>query len=290
MESGADSAPAGGPAGVVLSAAGPAHVAEALRAARSSLRHNRLPHVLFADREVEAVPGLQIARLQASANPYADKIASMRRSPFERTIYLDTDTYVIGEIAHLLDLLDNYDLAAAHAPGYRGLDDPEVPEAFYELNTGVLVWRSSEQLDAFLGDWQQTYLAWRELAPFPRAGGADALAAGKRGSGGRAADQPAFRRCVWKHGLRLYVLGPEYNMRLGEPVTIVAPVRVIHGRHADLEGLAARVNERHGPRRWPRRPTLRERLARRFRSTVRRPRRIRARNARGSAGRDPGTR
>lgn len=269
MASAADSEPAGGPAGVVLSAVGASYVAEAVRAARTSLRHNRLPHVLFADRDVEAVAGLHVARLQDSGNPYADKIASMRRSPFERTIYLDTDTFVVGEIGHVLELLDSYDIAAAHAAGYRGMPDPEVPAAFYELNTGVLAWRSSEQVDAFLGDWLATYLAWRRHEPFARAGGAEGLSAGDGPSSGRAADQPAFRRCVWKHGLRLYVLGPEYNMRLGEPATIVAPVRVIHGRHPDLDGLAARVNDRPGPRRWPRPPTLRQRVARRLRSARR---------------------
>ncbi|MEA2209420.1 MAG: hypothetical protein QOF54_1897 [Solirubrobacteraceae bacterium] len=252
------------PEGVLYSCAGETYAAEALASATSSMRHNRLPHLLFvstdAAAEAEAVaarePQLSVARFEPSANPYVDKIANMRRSPFARTIYLDTDTYVVHEIANVLALLDRYDVAAALAPGYRGLADPEVPAAFYELNTGVLAWRSDERTDAFMRDWQETYLRWLECEPFAGAGKASpppgaTVASGRTRSLGRAADQPAFRRCGWAHDVRLDVLAPEYNLRLGEPATIVEPVRVIHGRHRDLAGLAARINARRGPRNWP---------------------------------------
>jgi hypothetical protein len=250
-------------AGIVYSAAGELHVGEALASARSSLRHNRVPHVLFADRDVEAPAGLTVTRFQPCGNPYADKIINMRRSPFERTIYLDTDTYVVAEITHLLELLASYDVAAAHAPGYRGMPDPEVPAAFYELNTGVIAWRAGAAADAFLRDWEDTYVAWALDPPFPGAGGGSGKVGGA--SAARAGDQPAFRRCIWQHGMCLYVLGPEYNLRLGEPATVVAQVRLLHGRHSDYEALAARVNDRGGPRRWPRRPSLRERAVRALR-------------------------
>src|ERR1700761_2704968 len=137
------------PEGIVYSCSGGPYVAEALRSARSSIRHNALPHVLFASVDVAPEPGLQVARFLPSPNPYVDKIANMRRSPFQRTIYLDTDTFVVDQIVDVLALLDRYDIVAAHAPGYRGLADPEVPRAFYELNTGVLAWRASERLHAF---------------------------------------------------------------------------------------------------------------------------------------------
>ncbi|MGO9489052.1 MAG: hypothetical protein ACLQBB_08525 [Solirubrobacteraceae bacterium] len=247
------------PAGVLYSAAGAAHIAEAVRSARSSLRHNRLPHLLFASEAAESVPGLSVERFEPSENPYADKIANMRRSPFQRTIYLDTDTFVVDEITDVLELLDRYELAAAHAAGYRGMRDPEVPRAFYELNTGVIAWRTGERTAAFMRSWQETYLAWAREPPFAAAGG---VMTDRPRSRGGAADQPAFRHCAWQHDMRLYVLAPEYNLRLGEPATVVERVRVIHGRHPDYEGLAARINDRHGPRRWPRPAPVRARALR----------------------------
>jgi hypothetical protein len=256
------------PEGIVYSCSGDAYVEEALRSARSSLRHNPIPHLLFATAEVEDEPGLSVVRFEPSANPYVDKIANMRRSPFQRTLYLDTDTFVVDQIVHLLALLDNYEIAAAQASGYRGLADPEVPAAFYELNTGVLAWRAGERAQDFMRDWQATYEAWLLDEPFPGAGKASARriarsqATGRTQSLGGAADQPAFRRCAWQHGLSLFVLGPEYNLRLGEPTAVVERVRVIHGRHPDYGALAERVNEVHGPRIWPKPRSLRARFRR----------------------------
>jgi len=239
------------PEGVVYSGTGEFYIAEALRSAASSRRHNALPHAVFASAGADvpqgAVEGVAIVPFEPSGNPYIDKIANMRRSPFERTIYLDTDTYVVEEIVHLLALLDRYDIAVAFAPAYRGLEDPEVPKAFFEFNTGVLVWRATERVGEFMRSWQETYAAWLQEEPFAGAGAA---------SRGRVADQPAFRRCAWQHDLRLFVLGPEYNFRLGFPTTVVDRVRVIHGENADMDGLAARVNALGGPRSWPPAPPL----------------------------------
>jgi hypothetical protein len=259
---------ASAPEGIVYSCSGDAYLKEALRSARSSLRHNPVPHLLFTTADVEDEPGLSVVRFEPSANPYVDKIANMRRSPFERTIYLDTDTFVVDQIVHLLALLDNYELAAAQASGYRGLADPEVPAAFYELNTGVLAWRAGERVESFMRDWQETYEAWLRDEPFAGAGKASvrrvarSQATGRTQSLGGAADQPAFRRCAWQHRLSLFVLAPEYNLRLGEPMAVVERVRVIHGRHSDYDALAQRVNELHGPRIWPKPRSLRARFRR----------------------------
>ncbi len=251
--------PAPAPEGVLYSCAGEFYIAEAMRSVRSSLRHNRLPHLMFASPATEGVPGLSVASFEPSGNPYVDKIANMRRSPFERTLYLDSDTFVVEEIAHVLRLLEHYDIAVAYAPAYRGLDDPGVPPAFYEFNTGVLAWRSSDRVSAFMRSWQETYVAWLEDEPFPGAG---------KASRSRRADQPAFRRCAWEHGLRLFVLAPEYNLRLGYPTTVVERVRVIHGEHDDFDALAARINDRVWPRPWPPPPSARTRVLRRMRKAA----------------------
>jgi hypothetical protein len=226
--------------GILYSCAGEESVGEALESARSSLRHNELPHLMFASAVPAGTnlePGLSVERFEPSANPYMDKIANMRRSPFERTLYLDTDTYVTAEIGHVLRLLDRYEIAVAHEHRYRGLDDPEVPAAFYEFNTGVVAWRADERTEAFMRCWQETYARWLHDEPFARA--ADAR--------GRA-DQPAFRHCVWEHQMRVAVLGPEYNFRLNVAGTAVDSVRILHGRHSKHEALAARLNRRRRPR------------------------------------------
>ena len=120
------------PAGIMYSCFGEKFIAEATQAARSSLRHNDVPHLIFAAGEVrDPPPGVTVVGFEPNPDaPYQDRIAHMRCSPFERTLFLDTDTFVVDEIVGVFELLDHYDLAVAQAPAYRGLDDPEVPQRF----------------------------------------------------------------------------------------------------------------------------------------------------------------
>jgi hypothetical protein len=258
------------PRGIMYSAVGRQYIVEAIESARSSLRHNAVAHLLFSSEEVpesEIPEGLSVVRFDPiSSYPWVDRIANMRRSPFERTIYLDTDTYVVDEIAHVLELFEHYDVAAAFSPGHRGLKDPEVPLAFCECNCGVIAWRSTERVADFMRDWEETHVAWLEedvLEGLP----------GNREHPSRTypGDQPAFRRCAWQHGMHLYVLPHEYNLRLGFLTTVVGKVRVIHGRFGDYERLEAHMNSKRVPRTFPTpRPVkrMRRKVAQRLRRSL----------------------
>jgi hypothetical protein len=227
--------------GILFSAAGTSYVAAALAAAERSRAHNPVPHVIFCS-EVPTSPisDAAIELFVPSPHPHADKIAAMLRSPFEETIYLDVDCAVVGQITELFDLLARYDLAGAHAPGYRGALDPDVPAAFYEINTGVLVYKRNERVRRVLTRWRETYLAWVAAPPFP---GADGLVLGQ--------DQPAFRRCLWHSDLAVYVLGPEYNWRPIQPSFLCGPARIIHAFRDDYDGIARVINAGTGARVFP---------------------------------------
>jgi hypothetical protein len=228
-------------AGIVYSASGEDYMAETLISVRSSLRFNQVPHVAFSDCDhapPSAESGLfSVQPYDSSGDPFADKIQNMTSSPFERSIFLDSDTYVTGDLVHLLDLLERFDMAAAFAPGYRGREDPEVPLSFYEFNTGVIVWRRNDTTRSFFTDWLDTYAQLTRERPFTtidyRYGGYE---------------QPAFRRCAWRRDIRICVLGPEYNYRPRRPGSAVEHVRVIHGRYPDYEKVDAALNGKTGPR------------------------------------------
>jgi hypothetical protein len=243
------------PAGIMYSCFGERYIADAVRAARSSLRHNDVPHLIFAAGEVrDPPPGVTIIGFEpVSSAPFVDRIANMRRSPFERTLCLDTDTFVVDEMVGVFELLDHYDLAVAQAPAYRGLEDPEVPAAFPEFNCGVVAWRSSQSVAAFLRCWEETYRAW--LLEDVLTG----LDGGAHPSRTEIGDQPAFRRCAWQHGMRVATLPPEYNLRLGFRTTVVDRVRLLHGHTNRYEKLAEQYNKKLAPRTYPQ-----ERLTRRL--------------------------
>jgi hypothetical protein len=227
--------------GIVYSVSGEGYLTEALNSARSSLRFNRVPHLIFSDldRSLPSTNGelLSIRLYDPTGDPFADKITNLEASPFQRSIFLDSDTHVTGDLLPLLELLEHFDMAAALAPGYRGREDPEVPVSFYEFNVGVLSWRSNEATASFFTDWLATYSKMTLERPFPtieeRYGGYE---------------QPAFRRCSWRSETRICTLGPEYNYRPRRPGSVVERVHVIHGRYRDYEQIEAVLNDRTGAR------------------------------------------
>jgi hypothetical protein len=226
--------------GILYVVGGEAYQTEALTSVRSSLRFNRVPHVMLSDCErLPSIPDelFEARRYDPGSDPFAEKVRNLGNSPFERTIFLDSDTYVTEDLTHLFALLDRFDIAVAFAPGYRGREDPEVPRAFYEFNTGVIVWRANRATEDFMVDWIDTYLQLTEQRPFPTLDFA---------YGGY--EQPAFRRCAWRRDVRICVLGPEYNYRPRRPGSAVERIRVIHGRYPDYEPLDATLNARLGTR------------------------------------------
>lgn len=223
--------------GIIYSASGAHYVREAQESLKTSLTHNSCPHLLFCSPvPCETIAGVEYLEFTPSGNPFADNVFSWAATPFERTLFLDTDVHVVAPLVGLFDLLERFDIALAHAPGYRGLADPEVPEAFYEFNAGVIAYRRTEAVMSLFEEVQQTYLAWRGDPPdFFK----DHLA---------LEFQPALRRCLWKSTLRICTLGPEYNYRSPKPGFAADAVRIVHGRHPDIDCVAVAVNEQTGPR------------------------------------------
>jgi hypothetical protein len=143
------------------------------------------------------------------------KIEAIARSPFARTLLLDTDTAVLGDVAPLFELLDRFDIAARMCTPWFGqttaarLHDGGVPLAFPEFNTGVvLLDTESERTKRFLGLWRAAFV--RDLAE-PET---------------RSTDQQAFREAVWASDVNILALKPNFNFWGDEPTHM--PVVVAH--------------------------------------------------------------
>jgi hypothetical protein len=139
------------------------------------------------------------------------KIIGAAQTPFERTVILDVDTYVLTDFSDVFKLLDRFDVALAHAPNRLTLALDDVPVSFPEFNTGVIVYRRTDPVFALLSDWLREYDALSELDPPSK-------------------DQPAFRRAAYRaSGLQIAALAPEFNLRFEMAGVINQPVRILHG-------------------------------------------------------------
>jgi hypothetical protein len=229
--------------GFLYVATGEKWIREAMASA-TQLRtiHPDIPIHIFTDVPAVIGPGVfeEIHRLpeQNWVNSEA-KVWSLRRSPFDCTVFLDTDTYTCRDISDLFAVLDRFDFAAVPIPArlhkpHSHADPPDIPGAFQTPNGGMLVWRWSDATRTLFDLWWDLYSVDRASA----------------GKGSR--DQPSLRVAVWRSGVDILFLPSEYNARLPPrwsfPNTAVGEVRIIHARPRSLVDLERRWNARDTPR------------------------------------------
>ena len=133
--------------GILYVATGDKFVSEAAESARSLKSHMDVPVALITD-QPEA-PGVfnQLISIENPQYGFGDKVMNIHRSPFEKTVFVDNDTYFADEISEVFDLLDQYQLAAAHSPWRIAHPLPDTPDAFTEYNTGVIAFRDCPETD-----------------------------------------------------------------------------------------------------------------------------------------------
>ena len=126
-------------------------------------------------------------------------IYMFENSRFDKMLFLDSDAAIIQNRAlSIFDLLDEFDIAAAHAPAglSRGTRHNRrgIPRAFPEYNTGVIgLHRNSLP---FLHEWKELYL---------------------NTNWGTATDQGAFRKLLYTQKPNLATLHHKYNNRKMKP-------------------------------------------------------------------------
>jgi hypothetical protein len=172
------------------------------------------------------------------SNPYfgfRDKIL-MGLCPYERFLFLDTDTHVTADIGDIFELLKHFDFAGHQLFEGHDCPLPGIPDAFCEFNSGILGFRRAE-LNGFFAQWLKNY---DEFYALNTAGNYHYS---------NSSDQKSLRKTVYFSNVRLAILGPEYNFVPHHVNFACAQVRIIHGRgRANLLDLDRRLNAKLGNR------------------------------------------
>lgn len=179
--------------GVIYAASGADYVELACTSARSLRAQSpELAVDIFTD---DPVPDGLFDRVHRLTRPGPRaKLTAMQETRFARTLFLDTDTLVVGPLGDLFDILQRFDLAAAHdmrraSDLIREGEEP-TPYAFPQLNSGVLLYRRSAAALGLLAEWERRFHAT-----------------------GAKRDQPILKDLLWASDIRFYVLPPEFNLR-----------------------------------------------------------------------------
>jgi hypothetical protein len=233
--------------GVVYIATGKDYIQEACLSAKSLKEHNESIHTtIFSDTSFSS-PYFDDVRLFKDPDyDFGDSVIDPDMTPYDRTLFLDTDTYVCENISGIFDILDRFDIAVTHNPGSRtavhnGYGDRGVPDAFPQYNTGVLLFKNNSQTREFFESWASIYEENKVQV-------------------GVGLNQPAFREALYKSELQIATLPSEYNLRVrydGSVGFMTDSVKIVHGRHpAGLPAVSKHLNANDGMRvyslrKWP---------------------------------------
>ena len=127
------------------------------------------------------------------------RLHGIRATPFDRTLFLDTDCWLVDTVPELFEVLDNFDLAVALSV-WRRVYQIDVPACFYDVDLGVLAYRNCDGFQELLNDWERRF-----LRDYERMGGKSLEAVPFFHS------QPSFTEALYHSNLKSAVLGDEYN-------------------------------------------------------------------------------
>lgn len=224
--------------GFVYVATGADYVAEASISAKGLRAHHPgIPICLIIDKTPAGAPFWDdLIILSDPKFGFVDKI-EMRQSPYEKSIFLDADTHVVGDLSEVFAMLDRFELCGVQLMEGHDYAIPGIPLAYPEVNSGFLAFRRSDRLHAFFALWQTLYYEFR--------------AENKDGYYHYAneGDQKSLRAAVWNSDIRFLGLGPEFNFIPFKMEFACLPVRLIHSHQTEgIDALADRLNSVHARR------------------------------------------
>ena len=210
--------------GVLYIAIGKKYIDEAqISAASLKAKMPHIPVTIFANEEVKTPEFDESVVLNQPYYSNQDKVVHLYDSPYEHTLFLDTDTYICDDFSELFDILENFDLATVHAPTKIPGTVNGVPECYQQMNTGVILFKKSPEVKKLCEDWVKIYEPGKQ-------------------------DQPSFREALFKSNLRVATLTTEYNCRFPFPIFVSGTVKILHGRHPDLAWVDRKINSEKGSR------------------------------------------
>jgi hypothetical protein len=214
--------------GILYIASGAKYLNEAKRSVKSVKTHNDIRATLITDREVHESCFDTIHIEDDFGYHYGDSVMKIPSLPYDRTLLLDTDTRIYGNITGLFKVLDEFDIAASViADSEYNLSD-DVPETFPEYNTGVVSFRKSAEVQKFIDQWQGNYQ--------------DDLSTGTR------MNQPSFRETLYKSNIRIATIPTEFNCRINFGGYLQDDVKVLHGDIDNPDEIIKVLNEYNMPR------------------------------------------
>lgn len=214
------------------------------RSVRSILEHHPNAEIeCYTDaaglKKVEGLP-VQANLLDVSARSvrWHDpnfKVSAILHAATRPFLFLDNDTYLAAPIHDAWQLLGRYDMLGCLAPKFKMRErlkyskhpaEEAIPEAFPEVNGGVLFFSSNNRVRRLLSRWKQLIDENEE----------------------ELGDQWRLRIALYESDVRFLALTPNYNFRIDFCPPIFGLVRIFHSHHSRIAEVAIELNSDSGYR------------------------------------------
>lgn len=218
--------------GVLYKATGDSYVKEAEHSAKTVKRHSEeLQTAIITDTEVSSDNfDLVIGPTDPLPSDNSSNILYPDSSPFDRTIYLDTDTHVCEDLSSTIDLLDEFQLGVTLATSRHAV--PTHSGVFSGYSGGILVFDDSDIANNFHKLWYDTYWRFREKKGITR-------------------NQPSLSYAILNSEADFITLPGEFNtfVNPGSDVGYLHnKAKILHGRPEDFFQIQAKLNNNIGMR------------------------------------------
>lgn len=190
-------------------------------------QHPKIPISIFTD-DIDAVSlSMGFDKIFKIENPYysyLDKL-QIKNSPYDTTIFIDTDTICVEPVFELFELLEKCELIInQNAEGYHyNYYDYGLNVSMPEFNTGVIGFnRNSLNEKNFFEKWKEIYLKYSHIT---------------------LEDQFSFRILVYNFNVRYCWIPHAYNYFIYFPAYTSIHAKIIHGRPFNrLHEIAHKIN------------------------------------------------
>src|SRR5690606_25948890 len=149
---------------------------------------------------------------------------------FEKTIFIDTDTYFCDNCDELFNILEYFDFLICHdymEVTYALVNNTPL-EGYRSYNSGVIAFKKSFVSQSFIEDWKKRFT-----------------------SNSYIGDQPAFMESMLYSNAKIYSLQTNYNFRFNQFLTVPnGKVKILHGRHKNMAEIGKIINSRMDHRVW----------------------------------------
>ena len=201
--------------GVLFVVTGSHYTFAATDAARSVADTNPWLKIgIFSDQDIADPIFHFIGKIEGSDS--RRKHEYVRQSPFANTLYLDSDVRVVADLRDLFRLLERHEMAGAHvryrsSPRRLGRHQLDIPQAFPQINCGVLLYKKCLAVDDLFQSWADLYRV-----------------------GGFTRDQIPFREALWQSQVEFYAIASEYNTRSiplfpsKSPLPVILHINALH--------------------------------------------------------------